>query len=280
MMPGSQEPGVAVRCAVLDGFEPLRQARKQWSATQTLVCRLDKAGGIAAVIGAWESVLGWSEQQILATPWLNWAIEEDRDALMAPLSQLVAGKEEVTCEGRWRTADGGWRWMRWVSVPVPVGEADYIPYAIAQDITRQQLAREAVEAKDIFSEFSEQLLRSAPVFCTAISPDGTTLMMNDAMLRSLDYHAEEVVGSNYMAQFLPERERGAMQLVFEQLADVAQPTRSVGVVLARDGSERLVEWHGVPVFSQNQALAGLDELSGELPLTLDRGFDYFFCHRD
>ena len=276
-IPGTQEPGVAVRCVVLDGFEPLRQARQQWSATQTLVCRLDKAGGIAAVIGAWEMVLGWSEQQLVSTPWLNWAIKEDQEALMAPLSQLVAGEEGVTCEGRWRTADGGWRWMRWVSVPVPVGEADYIPYAIAQDITRQELAREAVEAKDIFAEFSEQLLRSAPVFCTAISPDGTTLMMNDAMLQGLDYHAEEVVGSNYMTQFLPERERGAMQLVFEQLADVAQPTRSVGVVLARDGSERLVEWHGVPVFNRDQALAGLDELAGELPLTLDRGFDYFFA---
>ncbi|MGD1849639.1 MAG: PAS domain S-box protein, partial [Cyanophyceae cyanobacterium] len=276
LVPGTSDVGVAVRCEVLDGFEPLRQARKQWSATQTLVCRLDEAGIITAVMGAWESVLGLKERELVPSLWLNWAMDEDQRGLMTPLEQMLAG-EEASCEGRWRTADGRWRWMRWVSVPVLVGEAGHITYAIAQDITDQRLAREAMEAKDIFAEFSEQLLRSAPVFCMALSPDGTVLMMNDAMLQGLDYQSEEVVGENYMTTFLPERERSAMQLVFEQLADVAQPTRSVGVVLAQDGSERLVEWHGVPVFSRDLALAGLDELAGELPLTLDRGFDYFFA---
>ncbi|MEM1427244.1 MAG: PAS domain-containing protein, partial [Cyanobacteria bacterium P01_H01_bin.130] len=276
-VPGTGEAGTAVRCEVLDGFEPLRQARKQWSATQTLVCRLDGAGVITAVLGAWDGVLGWSEAELLQSPWINGAIAMDQSALMEPLGQMLAGEEGVTCEGRWHTADGGWRWVRWVSVPVSVGEAGHITYAIAQDVTDQRLAREAMEAKDIFSEFSEQLLRSAPVFCTALSPDGTILVMNDAMLQALDYHADEVVGQNYMTKFLPERERGAMQMVFQQLADVAQPTRIMGGVLAKDGSERLVEWHGVPVFRRDQALAGLDELAGELPLTLDRGFDYFFA---
>ncbi|MEM6500808.1 MAG: PAS domain S-box protein [Cyanobacteria bacterium P01_C01_bin.89] len=276
VVPGTSDVGVAVRCEVLDGFEPLRQARKQWSATQTLVCRLDEAGIITAVMGAWESVLGLRESDLVPSMWLNWAMDEDQRALVTPLEQMLAG-EEVSCEGRWRTADGRWRWMRWVSVPVAVGEGGHITYAIAQDVTDQRLAREAMEAKDIFAEFSEQLLRSAPVFCMALSPDGTVLMMNDAMLQALDYQPEEVVGRNYMTTFLPERERSAMQLVFEQLADVAQPTRSVGVVLTQDGSERLVEWHGVPVFSRDLALAGLDELAGEMPLTLDRGFDYFFA---
>ncbi|MEM9770564.1 MAG: PAS domain S-box protein, partial [Cyanobacteria bacterium P01_D01_bin.73] len=277
VVPGTSDVGVAVRCEVLDGFEPLRQARKQWSATQTLVCRLDSAGIITAVMGAWESVLGWSESQLVPSLWLDWAMEVDQRAMMSPLEQMLAGEEGVSCEGRWRTVDDQWRWMRWVSVPVPVGEGGYITYAIAQDVTDQRLAREAIEAKDIFAEFSEQLLRSAPVFCMALSPDGTVLMMNDAMLQGLDYHPEEVMGENYMTTFLPETERGAMQLVFEQLADVAQPTRSVGVVLAQDGSEKMVEWHGVPVFSRDLAQAGLDELAGELPLTLDRGFDYFFA---
>ncbi|MCK5116128.1 MAG: PAS domain S-box protein [Candidatus Aegiribacteria sp.] len=106
--------------------------------------------------------------------------------------------------------------------------------------------------------FSQTLLQASPAFFVAISADGKTIMVNETMLHALGYEQEEVVGKDYMSTFVPERDREDLYMIFEKLVTSTGPTLNENYILAKDGRELLVEWHGRTVFNEN------DE------------FDYFF----
>ena len=97
-------------------------------------------------------------------------------------------------------------------------------------------------------EFTSTLVEAYPAFFVAIDPDGKTLMMNKAMLEALGYAADEVVGKDYLSNFVPEGDRERLSGIFERLTKDRQPTENENRVLTRDGRELLVEWHGRPVF--------------------------------
>jgi PAS domain S-box-containing protein len=107
-------------------------------------------------------------------------------------------------------------------------------------------------------DFSYTVIQASPTFFVAISAEGKTMMMNDAMLKALGYSAEEVSDSDYMTTFIPESDREVLSGIFEKLVTSNEPTLNENHVLTKDGKELLVEWHGRPVFNEN----------GE--------FDYFF----
>lgn len=124
--------------------------------------------------------------------------------------------------------------------------------------------REITEQKRVMAElrkerdFSFTLLQASPTFFVAIDGNGKTLMMNDTMLQALGYSQGEVIGTDYLPTFVPEGDRQLLSRVFEQITTTHQPSLNENRVVAKDGRELLVEWHGRPVF----------KASGE--------FDYFF----
>ncbi|UCF08883.1 MAG: PAS domain S-box protein [Thermoplasmata archaeon] len=107
-------------------------------------------------------------------------------------------------------------------------------------------------------DFSNNIIQASPTFFVAISADGKTMMMNEAILQALGYNAEEVVGTDYLTTFVPESDHEKLSEIFEKLVKTNEPTLNENHVLTKEGKELLVEWHGRPVFKEN----------GE--------FDYFF----
>jgi PAS domain S-box-containing protein len=100
-------------------------------------------------------------------------------------------------------------------------------------------------------DFNTTLIEASPVFFVAIDADGKTLLMNDMMLGTLGYTSDEVKGKNYLATFVPEADQEVLSRVFRSLMTERKPTVNENRVLAKDGRERLVEWHGRPIFKEN-----------------------------
>jgi len=116
------------------------------------------------------------------------------------------------------------------------------------------LQRKRTEAENKLRQerdFIRTLIESSPMFFVAISPDGKTLMMNQAMLDALGYTKQEVEGKDYLSNFVPESERRKLKDVFRTLVESHQPARSRSRVLTKDGRELLVEWRGNPVFRED-----------------------------
>ena len=99
--------------------------------------------------------------------------------------------------------------------------------------------------------FSDILIQASPAFFVAIDADGKTMMMNEAMLNALGYTADEVTGKDYLATFVPQRDRVMISQVFEKLVKFHRSTVSENRILTKDGQELLVEWHGRPIFTKD-----------------------------
>jgi PAS domain S-box-containing protein len=106
------------------------------------------------------------------------------------------------------------------------------------DITKRKMV-EARLQKEI--NFTNTLIHASPAFFVAIAPDGKTLLMNQSMLNALGYDLEEVVGKDYLLNFVPEAERGGLSSVFDELL-TSHTTSSRNRVMAKDGRQVLVEW--------------------------------------
>ncbi|MBU1713067.1 MAG: PAS domain S-box protein, partial [Proteobacteria bacterium] len=119
---------------------------------------------------------------------------------------------------------------------------------IMNDITKRIQAEYALKKE---KKFSETLVQSSPTFFVAINSEGKVMMMNEAMLKAIDYSLVEVVGKDYLTTFVPESERDNLSKIFDNLVVDRKPTINNNSVLTKYGRELLVEWHGSPVFKEN-----------------------------
>ncbi len=128
--------------------------------------------------------------------------------------------------------------------------------AFGRDTTERRQVKKILYGE---RDFSKTLLNASPAFYVAIDTDGRTVMINETMLQALGYKKEEILGKDYLATLVPERNQKELSTVFDKIISKHELTLSENHVLTRDGRELLIEWHGRPVFNKK----------GEM--------DYFFC---
>ena len=95
---------------------------------------------------AWERTLGWSNEELLARPYLDFVHPDHVAATSAEASKLAAGTQSIFFENRYRCKDGSYRWLSWQATP----SADQqLIYGAARDITdRKRIAEELQGARE------------------------------------------------------------------------------------------------------------------------------------
>ena len=88
---------------------------------------------------AWEETTGYTTEELLAQPYLNFVDTDDRTVTTAESEKLVNNNPTKYFENRYRCKDGSLKWLAWKSVAVV--EAGLV-YAIARDITPKKLAEQ------------------------------------------------------------------------------------------------------------------------------------------
>jgi PAS domain S-box-containing protein len=129
--------------------ERTRERDQIWQLSTDLmdVCRAD--GTLIAVNPAWTTMLGWSEEELLASNFLGLIHPDDVESTLAELGSLDQGTRTFRFENRFRTKDGGYRLISWTAVP-----KEGLFYAIGRDITAERAATEALRQ-------TEEALRQA-----------------------------------------------------------------------------------------------------------------------
>jgi PAS domain S-box-containing protein len=93
-------------------------------------------GYLKRINPSWARTLGYSDREILATPFIKFVHEDDREATVDEFKKLMIGESVMQFENRYRTKRGEYRWFSWKAVPV---SREKLIYAIARDITDQKL---------------------------------------------------------------------------------------------------------------------------------------------
>ncbi|MFY7806053.1 MAG: EAL domain-containing protein [Limnoraphis robusta] len=98
-------------------------------------------------------------------------------------------------------------------------------------------------------DFNQTLFHANPAFLIVLDPEGKIKLMNDAMLSALGYTLEEVRGTDYLATFVPRKDKDSLPWVFELMIHRRLPIRTEEKVLTKNGKEIIVEWYGRAVFN-------------------------------
>lgn len=158
--------------------------------------------GIAAADGyfrrvnaAWERTLGWTAEEIGATPWLDFVHPEDRETTADAGRRLFTGDSILSFENRFRCRDGSYRLLQWHAEAVG-DEA----YCSGRDVTleRARLVDAAVERVDALrgrGPWFFAIFDHAPFAMTVTTrAGGVTVAVNDAFLKLFDFTRDQVLG--------------------------------------------------------------------------------------
>ncbi len=116
-----------------------------------LLCCLDFNGYFKLLNPAWERTLGFTTEELMSRPFIEFVHPDDRARTLAQNSDVRDGGHALAFENRYRCKDGSYRWLLWNAAPHPTGQTIY---SVARDITawkeaeaeRNQLVRELQEA--------------------------------------------------------------------------------------------------------------------------------------
>jgi PAS domain S-box-containing protein len=95
---------------------------------------------IVATNPAWQDVLGWEEQELHGTPFMDLVHPEDVERTIQEARHLSQGVRTLRFENRYRHKDGRYRWLSWTAVP----DERFI-HALARDITADKEQTEALQ---------------------------------------------------------------------------------------------------------------------------------------
>ncbi|HUP40158.1 MAG TPA: CHASE3 domain-containing protein [Vicinamibacterales bacterium] len=90
---------------------------------------------------AFTETLGYTTDEMMARPFLDFIHPDDRAATVAEVEKLTRGVPTIRFENRYSCKDGSWKWLSWKAQPIP---SEGIMYCAARDITTRKLAEERI----------------------------------------------------------------------------------------------------------------------------------------
>lgn len=100
-----------------------------------LLCVAGFDGKFRQINPAWTRVLGWSIQEMLERPWMDFVHPDDHIATLKIGESIIAGNSCYDFENRYRCKDGTYRWLSWNALAVPTTQTIY---AVVRDITESR----------------------------------------------------------------------------------------------------------------------------------------------
>src|SRR5215467_5495836 len=97
------------------------------------VCGLD--GYFKLVNKAWTDVLGYTEEELLAQPWINVVHPDHQEATIAEAGKILQGYKTMRFRNRCRSKDGSFRWIVWTAAAPEDGQ---FFYATGRDVTEMK----------------------------------------------------------------------------------------------------------------------------------------------
>ncbi|MBB5606274.1 MULTISPECIES: PAS domain-containing protein [unclassified Janthinobacterium] len=115
---------------------------RTWTVSPDLLGVLNLDGYFEHSNPAWQATLGWSEEEIRRTRFLELLHPDDLLRTQATWEAAKQGQPALRFENRYRHKLGGWRWLSWVAVP----EGNKV-YCSARDISlEKKLEAELLQA--------------------------------------------------------------------------------------------------------------------------------------
>lgn len=128
-------------------FTDITETKKQaeelesfFSVNLDLLCIADTDGNFLKVNREWENVLGYTAKELESAKFLDFVHPDDLESTLAVMGELDSQKNVINFVNRYRTKDGGWKYIEWRSHP-----QGKLIYAAARDISGRIQTEQALQ---------------------------------------------------------------------------------------------------------------------------------------
>lgn len=210
-----------------------------------MLCIAGMDGSFRRVNPAFGRVLGYAAEDITGKPLLDYVHPEDLAGTVEALRQLAAGRP-ASFEGRWRAADGRYRWLRWAINPVP---EEKLLYAVAHDITDRREDEEQLKSAYAFRRAMGESLVTG---LRAIDLEGRIIFVNPAFCRMIGWSEEELIGTRPPFPYWPPEAAAQLQRDLDTtLAGRSPPGGYEMRIMRRDGQRFDVRMYVSPLIDSS-----------------------------
>jgi PAS domain S-box-containing protein len=244
---------VVAALGVALGLNAARRARAQdeldriFNLASDLITVANFNGYFTRVNPAAEHVLGYTEGELLARPYLDFVHPDDREKTAAEAAAIGQGKTALSFENRFRRKDGSYTLLGWTATPL-IEEG--VMYGMARDVTERRRAE--VELERLAGE-QAALRRVATLVARGVSPVQVFSAVAEEVGRLLDAEATAI------ARLEPD---GTMAIAAS--GGTARDELPVGARLELDSDT------AIAMVLHTGRSARVDDLSTSSPLTAER----------
>jgi PAS domain S-box-containing protein len=125
----------------IDRHRAQEELDRFFNLSQDMLCVAGFDGYFKRVNPAWQLQLGYTPEELLSRPYMEFVYPEDRAATISAAAGLSTGEKLVYFENRYLHKDGTLRWLVWAATPLPEQQ---VIYATARDITDSKATEEAM----------------------------------------------------------------------------------------------------------------------------------------
>lgn len=166
-----------------------------FTLSKELLAIADFHGYFKRLNPAWSEKLGYSTEELLSRPYVDFVHPDDFEVTKDAGQKLVDAGQIREFENRYVTKDGGIRWLRWSATTL-----DDSIYAVAYDVTDRKKAE--LELLDLNAKF-KHISKHIPgvIYQFVVKKDGTMSFpyISDGCKELFGYRSEEIVADSSLA---------------------------------------------------------------------------------
>ena len=171
-------------------------AGKFFEMTLDLLCVGDiETGHFLQLNPAWEKALGFSVEELMSRPWIDFVHPDDQDATIESGEKLLGGEDLIDFQNRYVCKDGSIKWLAWNT---RVDTESKLVYAVARDITEHK-------KQDMVHNSLAAIVASSRDAIIGKDLNGFITSWNHAAEELYEYSSEEVIGEHITIIIPPDR---------------------------------------------------------------------------
>jgi PAS domain S-box-containing protein len=175
-------------------WESREELAEIFSMSLDLICIADiNSATFLKVNPAFSRILGYSEQELLDRSFLKFIHPDDVAPTFAIINErLKKGETVIDFMNRYQCKDGTYRWLQWVSHPIPKRG---VTFAVAHDITDRKRADEILLESE---KKLQAVFNRSPVGLILFNSQSVVLDCNQHFANIFGVRREEYIGLNLL----------------------------------------------------------------------------------
>jgi PAS domain S-box-containing protein len=224
-----------------------------------MLCIAGTDGYFKQLNPAWERILGYTEAELLAQPFLNFVHPEDLARTRVEAENHAAGSPAVNFENRYRCKDGSYKWLAWVSIAVP---ENGLLYAVARDVTARKQVEQQLQQQATILRRQADLLELAYEAIIVRDEHGAITYWNRGAESMYGWTRDEAFGNvthDFLQTQFPDPEIDFDKLLLQQERWQGELTHT-----CKDGRQVIVESRQVLIRDEQGTPTGFLEVNRDI----------------